>query len=576
MALNEPVQFPRPRYLPAGDCGILVVFGEGIDESLNKKVRAFDRTLQHENLPGIQETVPAYCSLLIVYDPATISYQALRNGLEGLEASISVEGMAPSRLVEIPVVYGGDFGPDIRTVAEHHGLGEDDVIRLHSSARYLVYMTGFTPGFPYLGGMPLEIATPRLEQPRLRVPAGSVGIAGRQTGVYPLESPGGWRIIGRTPLRLFDPQKPDPVRLHAGDNVQFKPVNATEFDAIRQGEEKTGASVTPDSSSVAAAEPALRVIKPGMLTTVQDLGRRGFLRAGIPPSGAMDRFAFRAANLALGNSEEAAGLEITLWGAQFEFLRPSMITVTGADLEPRLNGVRVALWRVLPVEKGDCLSFGTASTGCRAYLGITGGLATDECLGSRATFLRARIGGLNGRALAAGDVLPAFTSGSFPPGPAAVPRELQPSYRSSKTLRVVLGPQEDAFTSDGISQFLSTEYRVTPASDRMGYRLSGEKISHRAGADIVTDAIPLGAIQVPGDGQPILLMTDRQTTGGYAKIAVVIAADLDRAGQLKPGENIRFEAVTLDEARAAYLEIAAQLGHLRSALRFNDSTLRQK
>ncbi|BCV24093.1 biotin-dependent carboxyltransferase family protein [Gelria sp. Kuro-4] len=292
------------------------------------------------------------------------------------------------------------------------------------------------------------------------------------------------------------------------------------------------------------------VLAPGLLTTVQDRGRHGYQAFGMPVAGAVDEYALRAANLLVGNAEGAAALEITLLGPALKVLSPAVIALTGADLGAMLNGAPLPLWQAAAVKAGDEISFTGVRSGCRAYLAVAGGIDVPVVMGSRSTYLRGKIGGLEGRALKAGDRLAAGE-----PAAAAralvgrrVPPELIPTYEGSLTLRVVLGPQDDHFTAAGRETFLTGEYTVTNEADRMGYRLEGPKIEHAGSADIISDGIPLGAVQVPGHGLPIVMLADRQTTGGYPKIATVISADLYRIGQAKPGDKVRFAAVSRKEA----------------------------
>ena len=213
-----------PRFLLAGDAALVIEFGAEIDTAINRRVHALARVLAEHPQPGLGEAVPTYRSLLLHYDPLQLSHaQVVALASEALQACEEAPPPEP-RLIEIPTIYGGERGPDIAFVAEHSGLAVEDVVRLHSEATYTVYMLGFTPGFPYLGGLPENLATPRLETPRQRVPAGSVGIAGAQTGVYPLATPGGWRLIGWTPAALFDPTRTPPALLQPGDRVRFVPV----------------------------------------------------------------------------------------------------------------------------------------------------------------------------------------------------------------------------------------------------------------------------------------------------------------------------------------------------------------
>jgi antagonist of KipI len=297
----------------------------------------------------------------------------------------------------------------------------------------------------------------------------------------------------------------------------------------------------------------LVVVDPGLLTTVQDLGRPGHQRVGIPPSGPLDRAAFVLANRLVGNSDGAAGLELTLRGPRLEVGRECLVAVTGAEMGFSVNGAPAPPWTAVRLRPGDVVGFRMVTAGCRAYLAVAGGLETRPVLGSRATYLRGGLGGLEGRALQKGDGLPV----GAPSRPLerlegrAVPPARRPTYPAEVECRVIFGPQADRFTADGVAAFLAGPYEVTPHADRMGYRLKGPLITHARGHDIISDGIPLGGIQVPGEGQPIVLLVDRQTTGGYTKIATVISVDVGRLGQSRPGHRVRFREVTRAEAHAA-------------------------
>jgi len=224
-----------PRLLPAGDRALVVEYGATIDERVNARVRGLASMLNAVTHPGILETVPTYRSLMVHYDPLRLAVSDLERILRDADAGLADEPVLERRTVEMPVVYGGEFGPDLADVAAHHGLSEDDVVAIHAATDYLIFMMGFMPGFPYLGGLSPRIATPRLSTPRTAVPAGSVGIAGHQTGIYPTDSPGGWRLIGRTPVRLFDASRTPPVLFEAGDYLRFMPVSARESAEIARG-----------------------------------------------------------------------------------------------------------------------------------------------------------------------------------------------------------------------------------------------------------------------------------------------------------------------------------------------------
>lgn len=230
--------YSEAKFFPAGDKGLIMEFGNSINKEINEKIRSMVLALDRKKLPGIQELVPTYRSLMIFYDPFIWKYANLIISLKKIEMNLSSLKLPNPKITLIPVVYGGEFGPDLTFVCENADLSREEVIKIHTGKEYLIYMLGFTPGFPYLGGMDERIATPRLQNPRSKIPAGSVGIAGSQTGVYPIESPGGWQLIGRTPVKLYDPLREKPVLLMAGDYVQFYEISAEEYYTIKEKVEK--------------------------------------------------------------------------------------------------------------------------------------------------------------------------------------------------------------------------------------------------------------------------------------------------------------------------------------------------
>ena len=243
------------RFLQAGEQGLVVEFGNEINAQINQQVHRLARSLSAQALPSILEVIPTYRSLLVYFDPLEISRSELSCQVQSLVDALdnqTAEIAQTARVVRIPVCYGGEFGPDIDFVAQHNGISIDEVIAIHSSTPYQVYMLGFTPGFPYLGGMSEKIATPRLEKPRVKIPAGSVGIAGSQTGFYPIESPGGWQLIGRTPLKGFDADSSTPFAFAAGDYLQFVPISTDEFSVICR--EVEAGAYTPEVSTLSKGE----------------------------------------------------------------------------------------------------------------------------------------------------------------------------------------------------------------------------------------------------------------------------------------------------------------------------------
>ena len=300
-------------------------------------------------------------------------------------------------------------------------------------------------------------------------------------------------------------------------------------------------------------QPGMCVIKPGMLTTIQDTGRWGYQAHGVPVAGPMDPVSHRVANALVGNARDAALLEITLVGPELEFEDERLVAVAGADFDLSLDGRPAPLNAPFTVAAGSRLRFGARGLGARAYLAVSGGIAVTPTLGSRSTHVVSAMGSLGGRALLAGDRLP-LGDPSLRQGAALAPQEAMAALPDGgATIRVLAGPQADRFTADALETLQSAPYTVAGNSDRMGFRLEGLALAFARGADIISDATPLGVLQVPASGQPILLMADRQTTGGYPKIATVIAADIAIAGQLAPSDAIMFRVCTAGEAMKALI-----------------------
>lgn len=312
----------------------------------------------------------------------------------------------------------------------------------------------------------------------------------------------------------------------------------------------------------------LRILQPGPQTTVQDLGRAGFQAFGVPVCGALDTIALRLANALVGNGEDAAALEIRLAGPSFSIASgAARLAVAGAQTSIEVTTTegtrRYPAWRAIDVPDGASVRVGALSQSGCAILAFAGGIDGPKVLGARATDLKGRFGGFEGRALAAGDTL--GLGGEVPAGP-CLELPSPPSLGFSGILRVVLGPQQDAFTDEGLATFLGSPYRVSREADRMGMRLEGQALAFRTGADIVSDGIATGSIQVPGSGLPIVLLADHQTIGGYAKVATVISADLPAVGRLLPGADIRFQAVSVAEAEEARRAQEREIIHLLRTL----------
>lgn len=292
----------------------------------------------------------------------------------------------------------------------------------------------------------------------------------------------------------------------------------------------------------------ISIIQAGALTTIQDGGRWGHQHLGMPVGGAMDIRSLKLANYLVGNPLTEACLECTMTGPEIRFDVACLVAISGAEIPVFINEGLVNQNSPLPIKPGDTLTFGALQKGLRFYISISGKLDVPEVMGSKSTYLRAKTGGFKGRKLEAGDTISVETI-QRERRMLKIPDELLPRFSNAAKLRILPGTEVQQFTPEGIKNFLTQEYTISPHSDRMGYRLSGEKIQHKNSADIISSGISLGAVQVPGDGQPIIMMADRQTIGGYTKIAQVIASDIPTLAQMRPGDTIRFKEVSLEEAQ---------------------------
>lgn len=292
----------------------------------------------------------------------------------------------------------------------------------------------------------------------------------------------------------------------------------------------------------------------GLLTTVQDLGRYGYQKYGLAAAGATDRYAHRMANILVCNDKNAATLEITLMGLKLRAMKKTVVAITGGDLNPFLNEKPAPMWSSFIMNKDDVLHFRGNVTGCRAYLAVAGGINVDKVLGSRSTDLMSELGGFNGRALQKGDIVKTFQVNHHTKRRHGrrIPPKFIPNYLNEVSVRVVLGPQDDAFTEEGLNTFFSSTYKVSTDSDRMACRLEGNEIKHVSQADIGSEGMFVGAIQVPKNGLPIVFQAGRPSVGGYTKIGGVIAVDQSKIAQLKPKDYIRFEKTSLEEAHKLY------------------------
>ena len=528
------------RFLPVTHNALLVELAD-LDQTL-----ALLASLQRHPPHGVEELVPAARTILVEYRASATRAETL---VQDIAARSLTQGAERSdTLIEIPVHYNGE---DLAEVAQILGITADEVVQRHTGSEYTVAFTGFAPGFAYLSGGHPSLNVPRRSTPRTRLPAGSVGLAGTFSGVYPQASPGGWQIIGTTPVAMWDITRTQPALLQPGYRVRFVDI-ATKNIAASAYSESAGGQKDPKPSGrtqhhLAAGHTALQVRATGLLTVFQDLGRHGQARQGVSASGAMDQAALKAANRLVGNTSDTAALETVGGGLQLRSVGDNVVAVTGADAVLTLttaDGQRWPVPRYEPVAlaDGDTLAVGQPLAGARCYLAVRGGFAEAPVMGSCATDTLAHVGPAP---VAVGDwlaVQPAPAT-SVVAAPELPPADL-PTLEQEVVLDVVMGPRTDWFTPEAIARLAAQRWQVTPQSNRVGLRLAGEVPLDRAiTGELPSEGTALGALQVPPSGQPVLFLADHPLTGGYPVIGCVAPYHLDRAGQIPVGAWLRFNPI---------------------------------
>ncbi|MBB3944442.1 KipI family sensor histidine kinase inhibitor [Rhizobium skierniewicense] len=516
------------RFLPVSLTTILVELDD-LDQTL-----ALFASLEANPVEGVEETVPAARTLMIRFRPETIGAQALAAEIATRDLSAKI---APSdNLVEIPVRYDGE---DLADVAELTGLSVEEVIRRHTDSEFTVAFCGFAPGFGYLVGGDPALHVPRRKSPRTRIPMGSVALAGAFSGVYPQNSPGGWQILGTTPLKMWDIDRDPGALFQPGYRVRF-------FDM-----DKADRNIDIPAAKPAVAKPVANteaahfdVLAAPMPAVFQDLGRFGQTGQGVSASGALDRSALNTANRIVGNPANTACLEITLGGFSFKSTSRAVIGVAGASciitVKSDAYSVEANPYMPISLEAGDVVTFGNPAKGMRCYLAVRGGFEVAPVLGSTSTDTLAVVGpdtvtagsilnlkkNKNGLSSVSIDEVPAFDL---------------PQVGDVVTLDVVMGPRTDWFTQRGIETLTSQLWQVTPQSSRVGIRLAGETpLERKDSAELPSEGTATGAIQIPHSGQPVLFLADHPLTGGYPVIGAVAEYHLDLAGQIPINAKIQF------------------------------------
>ncbi len=518
---------------------LLEVGGESAQRQLDRVLKLVN-WLNRERIPEVVDVVSSFASVAVHFNPE--DGEKVLAWLTALQPPDADEVTVAGRTMEIPVVYG-----DLKAVSKRLGRSAEEIVQLHTSADYTVAALGFSPGFPYLAGLPPELSLPRLATPR-RVEAGSVAMAGGQAGIYPCESQGGWHVLGKTTAELFRADRDEPSLLRPGDKVRF--VSAKKAKAARKPRLRVKQSVG-----------GLEIIEPGPVTSVQDLGRTGFRHHGVTLGGAADPISARVANQLVGNPDGAAVLECCLRGPVLKFHQSSRIAFVGWAEQRSGSVIEVVAGREIDL-RGRMRSV-------RGYVAIAGGIDVPLVMGSRATDLRSGFGGFQGRALMAGDRLEIGPPHHGPkPGGWWVGWPETSGPDRTIELRFLPGMQMEWFSTEAKRAFCGTVFGVSTMSDRMGVRLEGAALDLVEPRQLVSQPVVPGSVQVPPDGNPIVLLPECQTIGGYPQIGHVISADLPKLARAWPGTQVSFREVSLEEARCAWQEQERGAALLQTGLNF--------
>ncbi|QNP50477.1 5-oxoprolinase subunit B/C family protein [Diaphorobacter aerolatus] len=520
------------RFLPVNSRALLVELAD-LDDTL-----ALLASLQKTPVHGVEELVPAAQTILVQFRPsATTAPQIVR---EIASRRLDARAGRSDVLVEIPVHYNGE---DLTDVAQMLGISADEVIRRHTQGEYTVAFTGFAPGFGYLvGGDPI-FNVPRRSSPRTRVPAGSVALAGHFSAVYPQASPGGWQLIGVTETPMWDLSRELPALLQPGYRVKFVDAATLPQAAATAAEAPAPETKQQDPSRTSA----LLVRATGLLSVFQDRGRHGQAGQGVSAAGAVDQAALKTANRLVGNASDVAALETVGGGLQLKSRGDTVVAVTGADAVLSITTAAGQRWnaaRYAPfaLADGDTLAIGQPVAGARCYVAVRGGFDVTPVLGSCSTDTLAHVGP---EALKVGDVLSVLPAPRHAiVGEAALAPDDLPTLHDDVVLDIEFGPRTDWFTPDAVELLCTQRWQVTPQSNRVGLRILGDvPLSRTVTAELPSEGTPLGALQVPANGQPVLFLADHPLTGGYPVIACIAPHHLDRAGQIPVGAWLRFNPI---------------------------------
>ncbi len=549
---------------PCGTNAITLSVGDSIDDAIYDKIMQLYHYLQQLSLKSVKDIIPAYNSVTIVYDAfvvrkinkTTNGFSIFQQVLEEALLHAPTNNFSGGRKITVPVCYDVSLGIDLPRLSAERKIPIEQFIAFHTNKTYKVYMLGFLPGFAYMGKVVPEIAAPRLAQPRTTVAAGSVGIAGEQTGIYPFASPGGWNIIGQTPLNLFDAHNASPTLFLPGDEVQFEAISLATFHRLQQEKPNTFNTATPAKG--------LQVLKAGIADTIRAVGRFGHQHLGIPPNSCMDMIAATTTNFLVGNDAEAAVIEMHFPASMFIVEQDCLLALSGADFMAYVDDKPITNNTVFTAKRSSVIQFKAPKQGRVCYLAVRGGFNVPKWLNSYTTNPPAKAGGWNGSFLQAGATL-GFNNTSFIN---LKPKNnwkanLAPCYTADDLIRIIKGPAFDFLTEDAVAMLLSSTFSISINSNTMGFRLVGEALQLTQPQEMISSAVVMGTVQLLPDGSLLILMSDHQTTGGYPVVAYVAAVDLPKLAQSSIGKHISFQCISTEAAEDLYCKQQRYLQQLK-------------
>lgn len=517
------------RFLCAGEDAFLVELPD-----LETTLTLYD-ALRAEYLVGVTDIVVGARTLLISFDGRTTRPADLISQIR--DFNLSERTTRDGETIEIPVTYDGE---DLDDVAKLLGMSVSELIRHHCAATYTVAFTGFAPGFAYMTSDDPILEVPRRTSPRTRIPAGSVALGGRFGGIYPSDSPGGWQLIGRTTLKMWDTDRAPPALLAPGQRVRFCDIGIASTDQVP-------ALTVNTISRLGSDQPGLLTTRADQPALFQDLGRPGQAAQGVSVSGALDRRSLREANLCVGNPPGSVALEIAYGGFSVRAGLPVTLALAGAPAPMRITtpsgrSFRVPHGRPFALDAGDELTLAAPSEGTRSYLALRGGFVVPPVLGSAATDTLARIGP---HPIAEGDVLLPDNGAYSAVDPFRPELKALPKASDTVVLDVVPGPRNDWFTTEALKLLFAQPWEVTSETNRVGARLRGaQRLTRSNTQELPSEGTPRGALQVPHSGEPVMFLADHPVTGGYPVIAVLARHHLDLASQIPIGGQIRFRPIS--------------------------------